>query len=164
MTDNTQTKSVTAGNGMRFHLVASLGDGTTMVPVVHYEMNLQTAPAYAISNLPLERTAEYLENNMTLQSTLNFDERLGLTSTIASQSVNHTDEPFKWNEAEYGFCYPQIDEYRVWTQAAGDYSGISSIHGDYMLLKSMNALDISEKDATYDYKYHWYISSPTLYQ
>ena len=163
VTDNTQTKSVTAGNGMRFHLVASLGDGTTMVPVVHYEMNLQTAPAYAISNLPLERTAEYLENNMTLQSTLNFDERLGLTSTIASQSVNHTDEPFKWNEAEYGFCYPQIDEYRVWTQAAGDYSGISSIHGDYMLLKSMNADGISEKDATYDYKYHWYISSPTLY-
>lgn len=163
VTDNTQTKSVTAGNGMRFHLVASLGDGTTIVPVVHYEMNLQTAPAYAISNLPLERTAEYLENNMTLQSTLNFDERLGLTSTIASQSVNHTDEPFKWNEAEYGFCYPQIDEYRVWTQAAGDYSGISSIHGDYMLLKSMNADGISEKDATYDYKYHWYISSPTLY-
>ena len=163
VTDNTQTKSVTAGNGMRFHLVASLGDGTTMVPTVHYEMNLQEAPAYAISNLPLERTAEYLENNMTLQSTLNFDERLGLTSTIASQSVNHTSNPFLWDEAEYGFCYPQIDEYRIWTLVSGDYSGLSAIHGDYMLLKSMNAPYISEKDATYDYKYHWYISSPTLY-
>lgn len=163
VTDNTQTKSVTAGNGMRFHLVASLGDGTTMVPTVHYEMNLQEAPAYTISSLPLERTAEYLENHMTLQSTLNFDEYLGLTPTIASQSVNHTDEPFKWNEAEYGFCYPQIDEYRVWTQVDGDYSGISSIHGDYMLLKSMNDASISKNNATHDYKYHWYISSPTLY-
>ena len=163
VTDGSQTKTVTAGNGMRFHLVASLGDGTTMVPVVHYEMNLQTAPAYAISNLPLERTAEYLENNMTLQSTLNFDERLGLTSTIASQSVNHTSNPFLWDEAEYGFCYPQIDEYRVWTQVDGDYSGISSIHGDYMLLKSMNDASISKNNATHDYKYHWYISSPTLY-
>ena len=163
VTDGSQAKTVTAGNGMRFHLVASLGDGTTMVPAVHYEMNLQTAPAYAISNLPLERTAEYLENNMTLQSTLNFDERLGLTTSIASQSVNHTSEPFLWNEAEYGFCYPQVDEYRIWTNGTSDYSGISAIHGDYMLLKSMNATGFSESDVTHDYKYHWYINKPTLY-
>ena len=155
-------KNIDAAAGMRFHLVGLLGDGTTMVPVIHYEFEFVEAPAYEIGSLPLNRTPEYLETNMTLQATLNFDERLELSSSISSQLENHANVPFEWSEAEYGFCYPQIDEYRIWTLGS-DNSGMSSIHGDYMLLRSMNATGISESDVTHAYKYHWYISSPTLY-
>ena len=156
------TKPVTAGNGMRFHLVGLIGDGTTMVPTIHYEVNFLTAAARNIDYLPIERTEEYLREHMDLQATLDFDSYLGLTNDITSQAVNHTDTPLPWDEAQYGFCYPQVDEYRIYTSGEGDYSGISPIHGDYMLLKSMNKSGVSENDITHDYKYHWWANEPLL--
>ena len=157
------TKSLAANAGMRFHLVGLIGDGTTMVPVVHYEINLFSAPAYHMDSRPLERTEEYLKEHMDLQATLDFDSYLGLTTDITSQELNHTDSPLPWDEAQYGFCYPQVDEYRIYTQVAGtDYSGLSPIHGDYMLLKSMNKSGISENDVTHAYKYHWWANEPLL--
>lgn len=157
------TKSLAADAGMRFHLVGLIGDGTTMVPVVHYEINLFSAPAYHMDSRPLERTEEYLKEHMDLQATLDFDSYLGLTTDITSQELNHTDSPLPWDEAQYGFCYPQVDEYRIYTQGDGtDYSGLSPIHGDYMLLKSMNKSGISENDVTHAYKYHWWANEPLL--
>lgn len=69
--------------------------------------------------------------------------------------------PLEWKEAQYGFCYPSIDKYRIRT----GYSGLTPIHGDYMLLKSMNRSGVSASATTTDgdtpaagcqYGYKWY--------
>jgi len=160
--DGTTTKSVTVGAGSRVHLVGFLYDdgGTKSAPLVHYELNFVNAPAYDVSTLPLERTEAYLAEHMTLQDVVNFDGEGVVSPTIDSQLDNHTTFPMSWGNAQYGFCYPDVR--RVET-ASGDYSGISPIHGDYMLLRSMNLDGVSKTDVDYYYKYHWYDGGPTLF-
>lgn len=162
--DGITTKTVTVGAGSRIHLVGTLWDeaGTKSAPVVHYELNFINAPAIAVGSLPLERTEAYLKEHMTQQDQVIFDDVPGaiLSGTIASQLENHTNAPMPWDNAEYGFCYPDVR--RIWT-GVGDPSGISPIHGDYMLLRSMNLAGISPTDTELYYKYHWYVGAPTLY-
>lgn len=152
------SKTVEARAGQRFHLVGYIGDGTSMAPVVHYEVNLIDAPAYDVAHLPLERTEAYLRQHMTLQATVDFDGLCGteLSETLTSQRQNHSTEPMPWLNAEYGFCYPDVR--RIWANSNTDYMGISPLHGDYMLLRSMNMTGVS-KSETYDYYYHWWDSS-----
>ena len=146
------SKSVTAQAGQRFHLVGYVGNNTRMAPVVHYEVNLIEAPAYPVSDLPLERTEAYLRQHMTLQATVDFDGLGGteLSSTITSQSDNHSTEPLPWYEGQYGFCYPDVR--RIWSNDGNDYMGISPLHGEYMLLRSMNGSGITSSG----YEYHWW--------
>ena len=146
------SKSVTAQAGQRFHLVGYIGNNIRMAPVVHYEVNLIEAPAYAVSKLPLERTEAYLRQHMTLQATVDFDGLGGtkLSSTITSQSDNHSTEPLPWHEGQYGFCYPDVR--RIWANSGNDYMGISPLHGEYMLLRSMNGSGIPSSG----YEYHWW--------
>ena len=160
--DGTTTKTLTAAAGSRFHLIGFLcDDGTKRVPLVHYELNFVNAPAYDVSTLPLERTEAYLAEHMTLQDVVNFDGEGVVSPTIDSQLENHTNFPMYWENAQYGFCYPDVR--RIHTAGWSDYSGISPIHGDYMLLRSMNMEGVSKNDVDYYYKYHWYVGSPTLY-
>ncbi len=160
--DGVTTNSVTVGAGSRIHLVGFLYDngGTKSAPLVHYELNFFDAPAYDAANLPLERSEAYLGEHMTLQDVVNFDGEGVVSPTIDSQLDNHTTFPMSWENAQYGFCYPDVR--RVET-ASGDYSGISPIHGDYMLLRSMNLDGVSKSDVDYYYKYHWYDGGPTLF-
>jgi len=146
------SKSVTVAAGQRFHLVGYIGNGSVMAPVVHYEINLQDAPASAADELPLERTEAYLRQHMTLQATVDFDGLGGteLSSTLTTQSENHSTEPLPWNEAQYGFCYPDVR--RIWANGGNDYMGISPLHGEYMLLRSMNGSGITSSG----YEYHWW--------
>lgn len=157
-------KTITVGSGARIHLVGFLYDegGSISAPLVHYELNFLEAPAYDITALPLERTEAYLKEHMTLQDQIIFDDAPGaiLGPTIDSQLSNHTNAPIDWNKAQYGFCYPDVR--RIWT-SNDNFSGISPIHGDYMLLRSMNLDGVSKSDDEYYYKYHWYVGSPTLY-
>lgn len=152
------SKTVTAAAGQRYHLVGYIGNGTLMAPVVHYEMNLMDAPAYIVEDLPLERTEAYLRTHMTLQATVDFDGMCGtpLGSGISTQSENHSLSPMSWSEAQYGFCYPDVR--RIWTDGGNDYMGISPLHGDYMLLRSMNLPGISNIGEN-DYTYKWWDSS-----
>lgn len=149
------TKSVSPQAGQRYHIVGYIGNNTRMAPVVHYEVNLIDAPAYPVSELPLERTEAYLREHMTLQATVDFDGLSGttLSSSIASQSDNHSTEPLPWHEAQYGFCYPDVR--RIWANSGNDYMGISPLHGDYMLLRSMNGAGV----ASSGYDYHWWAGS-----
>ncbi|MCR4582918.1 MAG: hypothetical protein K5764_05115 [Prevotella sp.] len=162
ITDGSTTTTVTAGSGTRVHLVGFIGDGTTMAPAVHYEINLLEAPAYAIGggNLPLERTEEYLRAHMTLQGTIDFDSGYGLplTTSIDAQKENHSYTPMAWDEAQYGFCYPDVR--RVWAAGHADYMGISPLHGDYILLRSMNKAGISPSETSgLNYYYHWWATT-----
>ena len=154
------SKSVTATAGQRYHLVGYIGNGTVMAPVVHYEINLIDAPAYAVDDLPLERTEAYLRAHMTLQATVDFDGMCGtpLGSGISTQSENHSLSPMSWSEAQYGFCYPDVR--RIHAGMGNDYMGISPLHGDYMLLRSMNLAGISPSETDgLDYYYHWWASN-----
>ncbi len=154
------SKSVTAAAGQRYHLVGYIGNGTVMAPVVHYEINLIDAPAYAVDDLPLERTEAYLRAHMTLQATVDFDGMCGtpLGAGISKQSENHSLSPMNWKQAQYGFCYPDVR--RIHAGVGNDYMGISPLHGDYMLLRSMNLAGISKsEDSSLDYYYHWWASN-----
>lgn len=147
--------------GYRMHIVGYIGDGSTMAPAIHYEIIPVYAPAYAAGSLPLERTEAYLREHMTLQSTVNFDE-YSETTTLNSQLENQTSTPVPWGHADYGYCYPDVR--RIWV-SNDDMAGISPLHGDYMLLKSINANGISwgGDQAGYYYKYLWWEWGRTLY-
>ena len=160
--------AVTVGDGSIIHLVGYIynSDESKSTPVIHYELFFRDAPAYQITNLSthIERTEAYLSEHMTLQDVVNFDDDgndcgLGVTATIGSQLDNHSTMPLAWDKAQYGFCYPDVRRIPV---SNDDQNGISPIHGDYMILKSMNRTGVSENDATYIYKYHWYRGTPEL--
>ena len=146
--------------GYRMHIVGSIGNGSVEAPVVHYEIIPVEAPAYAAGSLPLERTEEYLSEHMTLQSTVNFDEYI--SGQLTSQLNNQTSTPLPWDHADYGFCYPDVR--RIWV-SDDDMAGISPLHGDYMLLRSINAGGISwgGNNPGYYYKYLWWEWGKTLY-
>ena len=160
--------AVTVGDGSIIHLVGYIynSDESKSTPVIHYELFFRDAPAYQITNLSthIERTEAYLSEHMTLQDVVNFDDDgndcgLGVTATIDSQLDNHSTMPLAWDKAQYGFCYPDVRRIPV---SNDDQNGISPIHGDYMILKSMNRVDISENDVTHIYKYHWYTNTAKL--
>lgn len=160
-------KEVKAGNGYCFHLVGEFVTSDGIVsPAIHYEMNFLEAPAYHSKNIPTERKGAYLKENMMLQAELTFDDYFmvdgKLSTNPGTQETNHIQEPLDWNEVEYGFCYPQLDKFRVHVDDT-DYQGMSPLHGDYILLKTMNVPGVSEKgkgpdDATYPYKYNWWVA------
>ena len=108
----------------------------------------------------MKRTSAYLEKNFRKGGEVTFDNYFADKSEPTSESGNMLYSPLPWKEAEYGFCYPTIDQYRIRT----GWSGITPIHGDYMLVKSIKKDNVSAQcDDTGDipatgcnYAYHWY--------
>lgn len=163
------TKSVTAAPGMRFHVVGFVGVGSDENAAVHYELQFLDAPAILADNLSsvdVKRTSAYLEQNYRKGGVVNFDNFFANTSEPTSESDNMLYSPLPWEEAEYGFCYPTIDKYRIRT----GWSGITPIHGDYMLVKSVKKANVSAQcDNSGDvpatgceYAYHWYTWDPSI--
>lgn len=101
-------------------------------------------------NNKVKRTKGYLEDNYDSQGVVDFNKYFN-GAEPTSQSENIRFEPLEWNEAQYGFCYPNIDRFRI----ATGYSGLTPIHGDYMLLKSINKSDVSTNSSS-PYDLHFY--------
>jgi hypothetical protein len=175
LSNNSTTKSVTAAPGMRFHLVGFVngyenGNPTTNEQAaIHYELQFLDAPAIMAENLAstnVKRTTAYLEQNFRRGGVVNFDNYFEDLSEPTTEAKNMLFNPIPWKEAEYGFCYPTIDKYRIRT----GWSGITPIHGDYMLVKSMLRPSVSAKGddsgevpaAGCEYAYHWYTWDPTI--
>lgn len=159
--DGGKTKQISGINdviGSRFHMVGMLKGGNTEVEAIHYELNFIKAPAYWSRNIPDNRKAAYLEKHMDLQASLKFDDKVfgELSTELNNWSDNHVHKPLEWNEAEYGFCYESLENYRIGT----DFSGLSPIHGDYLILKTMNHKGVSESNASGNgrLQYKWYNS------
>jgi len=156
------SKTITAQPGQRYHLVGYLSNSSNAsneVPVCYYDLRFVNAPAYQLQYLYTQtelvnRRDEYLEAHLKKAGkTLNFDDiENGTVATLTTQNDNHSEMPLDWTEAHYGFCYPSIDSYRI-RQGLNTYDGISPLHGDYQLLKSMNDPNVS---ATSPYTYHWW--------
>jgi len=163
------TKGVTAAPGMRFHVVGFVGAGDEENAAVHYELQFLDAPAILADNLAatdMKRTSAYLEQHFRKGGEVTFDNFFADKSEPTTEADNMLYSPLPWDEAEYGFCYPTIDKYRIRT----GWSGITPIHGDYMLVKSVKKANVSAQcDDSGDvpatgceYAYHWYTWNPAI--
>ena len=143
LSDNSQTKEeLQAAPGQKYHLIGYIGNTSKGVsaPVCHYELRFVKAPAYRVTELPANRKDEYFDSHYDRAADpVNFDEYMNLDKPT-SQVENFSQNPLPWEDAAYGYCYPSIDQYRIWT-LDNDYIGLSPLHGDYTLLKSMNVTD-----------------------
>ena len=153
--EGTEKDGVTAKPGMKFHFIGYVGnssDLSSFAPACYYDLRFVEAPAYQLSDIPFVRTDEYLADHLSLAGApLNFDDRLS-SNSLTLQTQNMLETPLEWNEAHYGFCYPQIDNYRIHLGNNQAYDAISPQHGDYQLLESMNA----NPALTGAYKYHYW--------
>lgn len=163
VTGSLGSKDITAAPGMRFHIIGYIGDGTSEAAAIHYELQPLDAPAILVENLgttDVKRTYEYLNLHYLEGGIVNFDNYFSDLSEPTTEEGNMLWKPLEWREAQYGFCYPSIDKYRIRTS----WSGLTPIHGDYMLLKSMGRDGVSKKGsdngntpaAGCKYSYWWY--------
>ena len=157
-------KAITLKPGMKFHVVGRIGTSTdNYQPVVHYELQFNNAPALLVDNLSalesdaqigkdvLHRRKAYLDSHYNYAGRVSFDEFFS-TNTLNNQNENHTEKPLPWPEAQYAYCYPQIDQYRI----ATGVSGLTPIHGDYILLKSAGGTYSHHMDNSQPYQYFFY--------
>ena len=170
LTGSLGSKDVTAAPGMRFHIIGYIGGGGFEAPAIHYELQFLDAPAILAENLKatdVKRTIDYLNLHYREGGIVTFDNYFADLSAPTTEAENMLYTPLAWKEAQYGFCYPSIDKYRIHTS----WSGLTPIHGDYMLLKSMGLSGVSKKgtdtetpSAGCKYVYWWYNEpTPVLY-
>ena len=168
LTGGLGTKYVEAAPGMRFHIIGYVGNGSTEAAAIHYELQFLNAPAILAENLAstdVKRTSDYLRRNFREGGVVNFDKYFDDLSEPTSEAQNMLFNALAWKEAQYGFCYPSIDKYRIRT----GWSGLTPIHGDYMLLKSIGLPNVSAKGSGdeapasgCEYVYWWYTYDPTI--
>lgn len=158
-TNNATQKTVTAAAGMRFHVIGWIHNGNTdqQQAAIHYELDLIDAPALLVDNLESYGSAINYRRKAYLDSHFNFGGRVSFDdffneNTLKNQNENHTVMPLPWEEAQYSYCYPQIDQYRIRT----GWSGLTPIHGDYILLKSVCATYSQHMDNSQPYQYFFY--------
>ena len=171
LTGSLGSKDVTAAPGMRFHIIGYIGGGGFEAPAIHYELQFLDAPAILAENLKatdVKRTIDYLNLHYREGGAVTFDNYFADLSAPTTEAENMLYTPLAWKEAQYGFCYPSIDKYRIHTS----WSGLTPIHGDYMLLKSMGLSGVSKKGTIQDntetpsagckYLYWWYNEPTTV--
>ena len=169
-------------DGKKFHVVGYVGDGDYNVvsgtgnysPVVHYELHFIEAPPLSVTDLSdvanLERTDEYMKYHYDLAGVVDFDGNPETNKNLSGHETeyystanwsdaptsavdNMTYVPFPWDDNQYGFSYPPL------TSTIKNGYGtlwVSPEHGDYIILKSMNAPDISTHSNGSAYDYYWW--------
>ncbi len=175
--------SLSITDGKKFHVVGYAGIGNTFndtyAPVVHYELHFIEAAPIPVTDLALatnlERTDAYMKYHYDLAGVVDFDGNPETNKNIAGHEAeyysttnwsdaptsavnNMTYVPFPWDDNQYGFSYPMLTS----TIKNGNYTGVSPEHGDYIMLKSMNAPDISTHSNGSAYDYYWW-KSDVLY-
>ncbi len=148
-------------------------------PVAHYEIHFLQAPPLKLTSLKddtdgvrlanLNRTDEYMKAHYDLKRIVDFDGNPETNPNLegreaefystpnwydapATSAENMTWEPRQWTDIEYGFCYPQLTPYIM----NGYNVGLAPEHGDYMIIKSMNAEGISTHMNTPPHNVHWW--------
>lgn len=176
--------SLTVSDGKKFHVVGYVGNGDfnvmqgtgTYAPVAHYELHFMAAPAIPLKDLKttaLNRTDEYMTYHYQLAGLVDFDGNPETDSRVTeatkdeyystenwddaptSSANNITWMPREWSDIQYGFSYPQLTP----TIKNGYDTGVSPEHGDYIMLKSMNASGISTQMDTPPHNFYWWKNS-----
>ena len=183
---DTDENRVPVTNGMHFHVVAFVGSGTfdtstqtgLYAPVAHYELTFMEAPPIEITDqttlAAYNRTDAYMQYHYHRAGIVDFDGNPETDPRVteetkdeyystphwsdrpSSPAENMTWMPREWGDIQYGFCYPQLTS----TIKNAYFPGtiVSPEHGDYMILKSMNANGLSNdnSDVTSPYKFEWW--------
>ena len=135
----------------RLVMVATVGNTAAgadyELPIIWGELEIIDAKPQALGSETGERMPSYMAQEYNLANTLDFNDffLIGLKKPENSFE-NYAKIPIVWPNAQYGFCYPQLyglcatNKYAGW----GVY-GVSPLHGDYTLLKSMNIDGISKR-------------------
>jgi len=150
-------------NGMKFHLVGKVKAGSVSKAFSHYELQFFSSTPLSIAELKeasnKKRTDEFMENEMELQSVVDFNDKIKYEGNDdmrepVNENMNYATMPMEWDEAHYGYCYTSIDDYRLPSGSGNnDTYGITPLHGDYILLKSMNIDNVSNATGT-NYNYN----------
>ena len=135
--------------GDRVEMVATVGNTAAgaekELPIIWGELEIIDAAPQTLGNESEERTTAYMNAEYNHAKTLDFNDFFHIGKKKPENSFeNYAKIPIEWPNAQYGFCYPQLyglcatNKYAGW----GPY-GVSPLHGDYILLKSMNMSGIS---------------------
>lgn len=143
------TIGVAKGNQNKVVMIATISNtnySDTELPFMWTELEFIAAPPLALGSEIDERTDAYMKREYRHAKTLDFNDffMTGL-KTPENSFENYTKIPLEFVDAQYGFCYPQLYGLCATNRLAGwgEY-GISPLHGDYTLLKSMNMQGISK--------------------
>ena len=148
----TGTTAPTIKVGDRLEMIATVGNTAAgadkELPIIWGELEIIDAPPVTLGSEPEERTSAYMRSEYNHAQTLDFNDFFLIGKKKPENSFeNYTKIPVEWPDAQYGFCYPQLyglcatNKYAGW----GVY-GVSPLHGDYTLLKSMNVEGISQDE------------------
>jgi len=148
--DGTTAPTIKVGD--RLEMIATVGNTAAgaekELPIIWGELEIIDAPPVTLGNEPEERTSAYMRSEYNHANTLDFNDFFLIGKKKPENSFeNYAKIPIEWANAQYGFCYPQLyglcatNKYAGW----GVY-GVSPLHGDYTLLKSMNVEGISQDE------------------
>ncbi|MCD8387749.1 MAG: T9SS type A sorting domain-containing protein [Bacteroidales bacterium] len=137
-------------------------------PIVSYTVRfLANSYPKPFDQLESWRSLDYLESpeNFSRVARIHFDEEndMGIPT---NPTENFNPLPLNWKRGSYGYCYPSLIN-RSYGQAKkngvdGGFMGISPLHGDYTLLKSMNVPDVSTGTVG-DYSFQWWYTDSEVY-
>jgi hypothetical protein len=148
--DGTTAPTIKVGD--RLEMIATVGNTAAgpekELPIIWGELEIIDAPPVTLGNEPEERSSAYMRSEYNHANTLDFNDFFLIGKKKPENSFeNYAKIPIEWPNAQYGFCYPQLyglcatNKYAGW----GVY-GVSPLHGDYTLLKSMNVEGISQDE------------------
>ena len=136
----------------RVTMIATVGNTAAgedkELPIIWGELEIIDAKPMSLGNEPEDRTTGYMNAEYNHANTLDFNDFFLIGKKKPENSFeNYAKIPIVWPDAQYGFCYPQLyglcatNKYAGW----GVY-GVSPLHGDYTLLKTMNIEGISQDE------------------
>lgn len=165
-TDYTLNKDIQFNIGEPFYVFAYASDGTNSCPIARFNCrfseNYPIAADDVVANTEYRtRTVNYLDQHYSRVGLISFDVEEGGTLSLPTFPLDNMNPmPFKWNRSHYGYCYSGLYPYLVGN--AQRYYGLSPIHGDYTLIKSMNLDGVSEDKSGDGYLKYWWKSDKTL--
>ena len=148
----TATTTATPSVGVNSHiqLVACVGAGTGRnidndIPIIWTELEFIDAKPLELGEETEERSVGYMNTEYGEPTTLDFNNfSLYGNRRPGNSYQNYATVPLRFEAAQYGLSYPQLYGlcFTTWDCTWNGY-GMSPLHGDYLLLKSMGMDGIS---------------------
>lgn len=162
-----ETKDVTIGNGTLVHLVGYIGNGSVEKAVIHYGLEFLNEKPQKLGEETAKRTDEYMRENLKLGNVLDFNNFFVDETTRFAKPTNSYENyakiPMVFENAQYGFCYPQLygqcaSSWQIHHGGGWKGYGFAPTHGDYTILKSMNmpSVSASQNDDDQSIYTFWY--------
>lgn len=150
---NNEAKSFEMGK--TYNVIAHVSDGTNSAPVASFKCVFLDYTPLKLAELSGSRTTEYIESHYSRVGLISFDIEEGSTLNTPTYPLDNMNPmPFKWQRSHYGYCYPQL--YSYLDGNARQYLGLSPMHGDYTILKTIGLLDVSVDGNGDGYLKEWY--------